>query len=203
MCTRRRPNRVLALPTTASARGEGSSSGKPTAGGETAENAAAGAVVSSFCSCPDDEFRLSRRLIRCPRRGPYYSLNEAREPDWPDGLRRWVQDARNGDTPASTKYSSRYVCSLVADFHRTLLKGGWAGNPRPRLRLLHEAAPLAFVARAAGGTGSDGIRNLLDVCPAAQQLHQRTCVFFGSVDDVDDLVVKYGDVQQDSKRYRA
>jgi fructose-1,6-bisphosphatase len=72
-------------------------------------------------------FVLTRPSLRCPARGPYYSLNDAREPDWPQGLRRWVHDARRGLTPSRTKFSSRYVCALVADVHRTLLRGGSAG----------------------------------------------------------------------------
>lgn len=147
-----------------------------------------------------DTFRRSRESIACPERGPYYSLNEAREPDWPDGLRRWIHDAKRGLTPSGTKCSARYVCSLTADVHRTLLKGGWAGNPRPHLRLLYEAAPLAFIAEKAGGRGSDGTGNLLDVRPTG--LHARVCCFLGSKLDLDDLEA-YGDVQQNSKRYDA
>lgn len=150
---------------------------------------------------PNNHFVLSRPNIRCPSRGPYYSLNEAREPDWPDGLRKWMFDAKRGATTTCQTYSSRYVCSLCADVHRTLLEGGWAGNPRPHLRLLYEAAPLAHLMEAAGGKGSDGIRNLLDIPPSG--LHDRVCVFLGSHDDICDLE-SYGDVQQtQAKRYDA
>ena len=145
------------------------------------------------------EFRDAGAVV-APRRGPYYSLNDAREPDWPPGLRRWVADAKRGATPAGAKYSSRYVCALVADVHRTLLKGGWAGNPRPHLRLLYEAAPLALVAEAAGAYASDGAGNVLDV-PVAE-LHERVPLFLGSVDDVRDLE-GYGDVRQGPARYAA
>lgn len=145
-------------------------------------------------------FVLTRSPIVCPIHGPYYSLNDAREPDWPDGLRAWIHDAKRGSTPSGTTFSARYVCSLVADVHRTLLKGGWAGNPRPHLRLLYEAAPLAHVAEACGGKGSDGVRNLLDVLP--RSLHDRVCVFVGSVGDVNELE-EYGDVQQTPRRYDA
>mmetsp|Transcript_18634 Transcript_18634/g.39995 ORF Transcript_18634/g.39995 Transcript_18634/m.39995 type:complete len:532 (+) Transcript_18634:71-1666(+) len=157
-----------------------------------------GKHVVGFTLDPQGTFRLSNPGIVCPDRGPYYSLNEAREPDWPDGLRRWIDDAKRGRTPAGTAYSARYVCSLAADFHRTLLKGGWAGNPRPHLRLLYEAAPLAFVAEKAGGAGSDGVAKLLDVEPAG--LHHRVCCFLGSKLDMEDLVA-YGDVQQKGKQY--
>lgn len=152
-----------------------------------------------FTLTNDGTFELSRAPILCPPRGPYYSLNEAREPDWPSGLRRWIHDAKRGNTPSKQKYSSRYVCSLCADVHRTLLQGGWAGNPRPHLRLLYEAAPLAFVLQAAGGLGSDGTRNLLDIAPS-NGIHDRVCVFLGSKLDVEDLI-SYGDVQQAPQKY--
>jgi fructose-1,6-bisphosphatase I len=146
-------------------------------------------------------FLLSRIGIRCPPHGPYYSLNEAREPDWPNGLKRWISDAKRGITPTGRTYSSRYVCSLCADLHRTLLEGGWAGNPRPHLRLLYEAAPLAFLIEAAGGRGSDGTKDLLEIEPGG--LHDRVCVFLGSKEDIDDLE-SYGDIQQlQAKRYEA
>ena len=89
--------------------------------------------------------------------------------------------------------SSRYVCSLVADFHRTLLYGGWAGNPRAHLRLLYEAAPLAFVAERAGGAGTDGRGPISDIVPAGP--HERLPVFLGSAEDIEELE-SYGDVQQ-------
>lgn len=145
-------------------------------------------------------FQLSRREIQCPSFGPYYSLNEAREPDWPQGLKDWVSDAKRGQTTLGRTHSSRYICSLCGDFHRTLLVGGWAGNPRPHLRLLYEAAPLAFVVEAAGGRGSNGQMDLLDISP--QGLHDRTCVFLGSTDNIEDLL-SYKDIQQGSTSYKA
>ena len=93
-----------------------------------------------------ERFILTKSTLNCPQHGPYYSLNDGREPDWPSGLRRYIYDAKRGKTPCGTTFSARYVCSLVADVHRTFLKGGWAGNPRPHLRLLYEAAPLAYIA---------------------------------------------------------
>jgi len=145
-------------------------------------------------------FILSRPDLACPHRGPYYSLNDAREPDWPAGLRRWVHDAKRGQVPSGTKFSARYSCALVADVHRALLQGGWAGNPRPHLRLLYEAAPLAHIAEACGGRGSDGVRDLLDIVPTG--LHDRVCVFIGSAGDVTELE-EYGDVQQAAAKYAA
>lgn len=143
-------------------------------------------------------FVLSRPNLICPPNGPYYSLNDGREPDWPEGLRKWIYDAKRGLTPSGTIFSARYICSLCADVHRTLIKGGWAGNPRPHLRLLYEAAPLAHVAEACGGRGSNGVKNLLDIKPA--KLHERVPVFIGSKNDVKELE-EYGDVQQGISTY--
>ncbi len=145
-------------------------------------------------------FILSRYNMQCPTNGPYYSLNDGREPDWPKGLQRWIKDAKRGHTPSKTVFSSRYICSLCADVHRTLIKGGWAGNPRPHLRLLYEASPLAHVVEACGGKGSNGVQNLLDIEPLG--LHDRTCVFIGSLNDILELE-SYGDVQQIATKYNA
>lgn len=151
------------------------------------------------CGIDANKFILSRPNMKCPESGSYYSLNDGREPDWPLGLQKWIHDAKRGQTPSGTVYSSRYVCSLCADVHRTFIKGGWAGNPRPHLRLLYEAAPLAHIAEACGGRGSDGVQNLLDITPKA--LHERTSVFIGSINDVRELE-SYGDVQQSKKTYK-
>jgi len=102
-------------------------------------------------------YYLTERNLKCPTRGPYYSLNEGRSPDWPEGLTTYINDIKNGKGTWGKKYSSRYICSMVADLHRTLLYGGWAGNPRSHLRLLYEAAPLSYLTEQAGGAGSDGI----------------------------------------------
>ena len=149
----------------------------------------------------DGEYYLTRPNIICPNRGPFYSLNEARYPDWPQGLQNYINAIKSGRGSWGKKYSSRYVCSLVADFHRTLLYGGWAGNPRRHLRLLYEAAPLAFLAEQASGKAYDGKVRILDIVPT--KLHERVCVFMGSAEDIEELV-SYGDVQQlSSQKYEA
>jgi fructose-1,6-bisphosphatase I len=152
-------------------------------------------ITSGFTYDPQlKEFVLTRRSIRVPPYGPFYSLNEGRSADWPLGLIRYIDDIKNGrGVREGVRYSSRYVCSLVADVHRTLLYGGWAGNPRSHLRLLFEAAPLAFVMNHAGGAGTDGLQDLLDVFP--NDIHQRLPVFLGSLEDINELK-SYGDVQQ-------
>jgi len=137
------------------------------------------------------EFLLSHPSIRFPKTSHYYSVNQGNERFWSEGVRTytgWLQ-GRENDSPS---LSARYVGSLVADFHRNLLAGGIfyypadtrePGKTHGKLRLLYEAIPLAFLAEQAGGCGSDGTQNILDISP--QSLHQRTPFFVGSRDLVE------------------
>ncbi|KIZ06079.1 hypothetical protein MNEG_1872 [Monoraphidium neglectum] len=139
------------------------------------------------------EWVLTHRSITIPKRGVIYSLNDARQFDWPDGLWRYIDAIRQGKGQHPKQYSARYICSLVADFHRTLLYGGWCANPRPHLRLVYEGNPLAMLSEQAGGRASDGVRRVLSIAPEA--LHQKLPLFLGSPDDIAELE-SYGDVQQ-------
>ena len=138
------------------------------------------------------EFFLSHPNIQIPRRGSMYSVNEGNESKWDPKVRDWVRWLKTPDKASGRPYSSRYIGTLVADFHRTLLKGGIFAypadekNPNGKLRLLYEAAPMAFIARAAGGAASTGTQAILDVVPT--ELHQRVPLYIGSHDDVDDAV---------------
>lgn len=141
----------------------------------------AGHGVHAFTLDPEvGEFLLTWSDLRFPSEPAYYSLNLASAPQWEKGMKRFVDWLHRDDTPTSTQ---RYIGSAVADFHRNLLHGGVFGYPgevdRPegKLRLLYEGAPLAFLAEQAGGRGSDGVRNLLDIQPS--DIHQRTPVFVG------------------------
>lgn len=147
-------------------------------------------------------FRHSRYrevYILCPSitsscsSGQIYSVNDARYFDWPEGLRKYIDNVRQGKGKYPKKYSARYICSLVADLHRTLLYGGVAMNPRDHLRLVYEANPLSFLVENAGGKGSDGITRILSIQPV--KLHQRLPLFLGSLEDIEELE-SYGDVQQ-------
>jgi len=136
------------------------------------------------------EFLLSHNDIRTPPRGRIYSVNEGNYFRWDDPMKRYVDWLKQENGSDGHPYSARYVGSLVADFHRNLMYGGiylYPGdrkNPNGKLRVLYEAAPLAFIAEQAGGAASNGHQRILDVVPTA--LHQRTPLFIGSAEDVSE-----------------
>ncbi len=125
---------------------------------------------------------LSHPNIRIPDSGPYYSMNEAHLDRCPDEYQAYVSHLRSGKL--GHRYASRYIGSMVSDFHRTLLKGGvflYPPNderPEGKLRLLYEANPIAYIAEAAGGRATDGRQRILDVHP--RSIHQRTPLVVGS-----------------------
>ncbi len=138
------------------------------------------------------EFLLSHQDIRTPVRGNTYSANEGNYQYWHPEMQHYMDYVHEKDPASKRPYSSRYVGSLVADFHRTLLYGGVflypadskdPKTPTGKLRLLYEAAPLAMVMQAAGGKASTGTENILDVQP--QKLHQRVPLVLGSRDEVE------------------
>ena len=134
------------------------------------------------------EFLLSEPNIRTPARGHIYSTNEGNYAFWSDEVRRYVDWLKADDATIRHPYTGRYVGSLVADFHRNLLYGGIflypasRRSPKGKLRVLYEAAPLAFVAEQAGGAASDGVRRIMEIEPVS--LHERTPLFLGSSKDV-------------------
>jgi len=135
------------------------------------------------------EFFLSHENIRIPERGSTYSINEGNSARWTDEVRRWNAWLKEEVKAEGRPYGARYVGSLVADAHRTLLKGGIFAYPADRkspsgkLRLLYEANPFAFVFEAAGGSASTGSERILDIVPTA--LHQRVPLVLGSPRDVE------------------
>ena len=148
----------------------------------------AGVGVHVFTLDPTiGEYRLCHRDIQTPDVGKYYSVNESYYSRWTDGYREVVR-AFKGDGRTDKRKNARYIGSLVADFHRNLVAGGVfmypadANTPNGKLRLLYEAAPLAFVAQQAGGSASDGRTPILDIEPT--ELHQRTPLLIGSKADV-------------------
>jgi len=146
-----------------------------------------GRGVNGFTLDPTvGEFILSHPDIMIPKQGKIYSANEGNFEKWTPEIQKFITDLR---TKSDTTYSARYIGSLVADFHRNLLKGGiflYPGdkkNPKGKLRLLYEAFPLAFIIEQAGGRAVDGVTNILDIIP--ENIHQRTPLIIGSKNEVD------------------
>ncbi len=135
------------------------------------------------------EFLLSHPNIQIPLRGKYYSVNEGYYHRWSEGVRRFVDYLKTADKATGRPYSGRYIGSLVADFHRNLLAGGIFmypaddQKPQGKIRMLYEAAPLAFIIEQAGGRASDGTQDIMHIQP--ESLHQRVPLFIGSREDVD------------------
>ena len=130
-------------------------------------------------------FYLTHPEIRIPNNCPYYSTNEGNFKSLDEHTQQAIINLRE-------KYSLRYVGSLVADFHRNLLKGGIflypsdKSRPDGRLRLMYEANPLAFITEESGGAATDGKQRILDKHPEA--LHQRTPLIIGSRQNVDEVL---------------
>ena len=150
------------------------------------------------------EFLLSHRDIRIPDPpAKVYSVNEAYYARWSREQQRLVDHFRGVNGEGGGGYKSRYIGSLVSDFHRTLLQGGIfmyppeSQAPRGKLRILYEAAPLALVCEAAGGRASNGSRDILDIVPGG--LHDRTPLFVGSASLVN-LAEQYLGLRTETSR---
>jgi fructose-1,6-bisphosphatase I len=134
------------------------------------------------------EFLLSHENIRIPKRGSIYAVNEGNYNRWEPNMRRYIDWLKTEDKADGRPYSLRYIGSLVADVHRTLMYGGIycypadTKNPNGKLRLLYENNPLAFIVEQAGGAASDGKQRIMDIQPT--KLHQKTPLFIGSEEDV-------------------
>ncbi len=159
-----------------------------------------GRGVNGFTLDPSiGEFCLSHRLIKTPETGEIYSINEGNYIKFPKGVKKYIKYCQENDKQTDRPYSSRYIGSLVADFHRNLLKGGiflypiTENNPNGKLRLLYECNPIAFLAEQAGGKATDGRGNrILDIKPEA--LHQRVPFYVGSrnmVDKAEEMISIY------------
>lgn len=141
------------------------------------------------------EFLLSHPNMQIPEQGYIYSVNEGNRQNWSDASREAVDWFHTTRAANGKHYSSRYVGSLVADFHRTLIYGGIymyppdADKPQGKLRLMCEANPLAFLAEQAGGKASDGYGRILERQP--DKLHARTPLFIGSRRDVEAVEAIY------------
>lgn len=134
-------------------------------------------------------FCLSHPDMQYPRGGTIYSINEGTYAHFPDGVKKYIKYCQEEDPATQRPYNSRYIGSLVADFHRNLIKGGVyiyptsSRYPDGKLRLLYECNPMAFLAEQAGGKALAGAgAAILDCQP--RSLHQRTALYLGSADMV-------------------
>jgi fructose-1,6-bisphosphatase I len=141
--------------------------------------------VNGFTLDPSiGEFCLSHPDIRTPEDGSIYSVNEGNYIHFPSGIKKYIKYCQEKDKESHRPYTSRYIGSLVSDFHRNLLCGGiflYPANekaPLGKLRLVYECNPIAFIAEQAGGLASDGKQNILNITPST--LHQRSPFYVGS-----------------------
>ncbi|WP_437610202.1 class 1 fructose-bisphosphatase [Erwinia sp. V71] len=145
-------------------------------------------------------FCLSHERMTYPEKGYTYSINEGNYIRFPLGVKKYLKFCQEEDKATHRPYTTRYIGSLVADFHRNLLKGGiylypsTASHPQGKLRLLYECNPMAFLAEQAGGKASDGKNRILDLQPKA--LHERCPFFVGNdamVEDVERFLREFPD----------
>ena len=143
-------------------------------------------------------FCLSHENMRIPENGSIYSINEGNYIRFPEGVKKYIKYCQEDAPEDNRPYTSRYIGSLVSDFHRNLLKGGiylypsTAAYPNGKLRLLYECNPMAFLIEQAGGLASDGENRIMDIKPT--ELHQRVPFFVGStkmVRQVEDFLKEY------------
>ncbi len=146
-----------------------------------------GSGVHGFTLDPTiGEFLLSHPNIKLPPTGTTYSINEGNSIHFDEGTRAFVAKMKEIDPKRGKPRSLRYVGTLVADFHRTLINGGvflYPATPRPKLRLLYEAAPMAYLAEQAGGKASTGKKRILEIKPT--DLHEKVALILGSREDVE------------------
>lgn len=126
------------------------------------------------------EFILTKRNIKMPARGKVYSANEGNTKNWSEGVKRYVQHLKDTD------HVGRCSGAMIADFHRILLGGGIFFYPNNKLRLIYEAAPVAFIASKAWGRAIDGIREIQDIIPT--DIHQKIPLIFGGRDDIQEYM---------------
>ncbi|MGR5157239.1 class 1 fructose-bisphosphatase [Vibrio owensii] len=139
--------------------------------------------IGSFC--------LSHENMMIPEDGKIYSINEGNYIRFPQGVKKYIKYCQENVPEDGRPYTSRYIGSLVADFHRNLLKGGiylypsTQSHPQGKLRLLYECNPMAFLIEQAGGLASDGVNRIMDLKPT--ELHQRVPFFVGSKNMVNKV----------------
>lgn len=145
--------------------------------------------VNGFTLDPSiGEFCLSHPNMQIPKNGPVYSINQGYFNDFSKGVKDYVHFCQSPQPPKNSPLALRYIGSLVADFHRNMIKGGiyiyplTSDSPNGKLRLLYECNPLAFIVEQAGGKASNGNTRIMELKPS--KLHQRVPFFVGSFDMV-------------------
>lgn len=148
--------------------------------------------VNGFTLDPSiGEFCLSHPDIKCPPTGKFYSVNHGNFFQYNEGVRKYIDGCQRKTKETGGPYTQRYIGSMVADVHRNLIKGGifmypgTTDRPKGKLRLLYESNPFAFIVEVAGGRATDGKQRILDIQPT--ELHQRTPLFIGSSEMMDEL----------------
>ena len=152
-----------------------------------------GKGVNGFTLDPSiGEFCLSHPDIKTPADGKIYSINEGNAAEFPEGIKNYLNWVKETDKSTSRPYSARYIGSMIADFHRNLLKGGvfiyppTAKSPNGKLRLMFECIPMSFIAEQAGGKSTTSKERILDIEPS--ELHQRVPIIMGSPNMVDKVL---------------
>lgn len=158
-----------------------------------------GAGVNGFTYDPSlGTFCLSHENMMIPQEGKIYSINEGNYIRFPQGVKKYIKYCQENVPEDGRPYTSRYIGSLVSDFHRNLLHGGiymypsTHSHPNGKLRLLYECNPMAFLVEQAGGSASDGYTRVMDIQP--KELHERVPFFCGSkkmVDKVEEFLEEY------------
>lgn len=144
-------------------------------------------------------FLLSHPDMKFPAKGKIYSMNEGNFSRSSKGVQAYIKYAQTIDEDTNRPYTGRYIGSLVADFHRNLIRGGiymypaTDTSPKGKLRLMYECNPLAFIAEQAGGKASDGKNRIMEI--ELTDLHQRAPYFVGNtamVDKIEELIASEG-----------
>jgi fructose-1,6-bisphosphatase I len=148
-----------------------------------------GKGVNGFTLDPSiGEFCLSHPNLKIPSSGTIYSINEGNYVHFPDGVKKYIKYCQVEDLATKRPYTSRYIGSMVADIHRSIIKGGifiyptTSSAPTGKLRLVYECNPMAFIIEQAGGKATNGFQNILEL--PVTDLHQRSAIFIGSADMV-------------------
>jgi fructose-1,6-bisphosphatase I len=163
-----------------------------------------GKGVNGFTLDPSlGEFCLSHPDMMIPDKGRIYSVNEGNYIHFPEGVRRYIRYCQEKDPLTGRPYSSRYIGSMVADFHRNLIKVGifiypaTTSTPNGKLRLIYECNPMSMIIEQAGGAAFDGQTRILDL--EVRELHQRSAIFIGSktmVEKALEMMEVYSEVYQ-------